>query len=291
MKPILFHAFGIAVPSYSVLMVLGFVVALAVLFAVTPKDGDDTKGELSRPQVWDLFIVMVVSSVLGSKFGHVLFESHAHPQADGTPHTLFTLLRDDPLHWIALGDPGYVWYGGMIGALAVAVYYFRSRPHLDAWLYSDAFAPAIMAGAAVGRLGCFLAGCCHGVPTDSAFGVQFPKLPGPVHPTQLYDSATALVLAIGLLWRFGHRRFSGENIALLLLGYPALRATTEVFRGDAERGAIGPLSTSQLLSIPLFLIGLAFYVRRSKAARARSATTGAGEAHADEAKMAPRVES
>ncbi|MCK6544627.1 prolipoprotein diacylglyceryl transferase [Myxococcota bacterium] len=287
MKPILFHAFGVAVPSYSVLMVLGYVVALGVLFKVTPRSGDDTKGELSRPQVWDLFIVMVVSSVLGSKIGHVLFESHAHPQADGTPHTLFTLLRDDPLHWIALGDPGYVWYGGMIGALLVAVYYFRNRPHLDAWLYSDAFAPAIMAGAAVGRLGCFLAGCCHGVPTDSAFGVHFPKLPGPVHPTQLYDSATALVLAIALLWRFGRRRFDGENIALLLMSYPVLRATTEVFRGDAERGSFGPLSTSQLLSIPLFLVGLAFYVRRSKAG---PATAGAGEAAGGEAKMAARVE-
>ena len=76
---------------------------------------------------------------------------------------------------------------------------------------------------------------------------------------------TAGVLALGLWLRFGRRRFVGENIALLLISYPILRATTELFRGDADRGAFGPLSTSQWISIPLLLIGVAMYVRRAKA--------------------------
>jgi phosphatidylglycerol---prolipoprotein diacylglyceryl transferase len=266
MKPVLFHLFGVAIPTYSVLMVLGYALALGVLLKITPKNADErVDGGLSRPQVWDLYIVMVVSSVIGSKFGHVLFEAPGHKDDDGqTITSLWGLLKADPWHWARLGEPGYVWYGGMIGALLVAVVYFKRRPKLRASLYSDAFAPAIMAGAAVGRVGCFFAGCCHGVATDGPWGVVFPGKMHAVHPTQLYDAVVAASLAALLLWRFGKRRFDGENIALLLLTYPVLRSVTEIFRGDVERGAFGPISTSQILSIPLFLAGLYLYARLSK---------------------------
>ena len=265
MYPVLFHAFGVPIYSYAALMVAGYLVALGLLFWVSPKQAAPDTGGLERPQVWDLFIVMVVSSIIGSKVGHVLFEAEAHEGVD----SLWELMQKDPWHVLRLGEAGYVWYGGMIAALLTAVVYFRRRPRLDAWQYSDAFAPAIMAGAAVGRLGCFLAGCCYGQPTDTAWGVWFPQLSGPVHPTQLYDSFAAGSIAVVLLWRYHRRRFVGENIALLLMLYPVARATTEIFRGDPERGALGPLSTSQLLSIPLFAVGVWFYLTRSRETAAR----------------------
>ena len=270
MRPILFDFFGFGVPSYSVAMVLGFAVALWVLFRLTPRGPAASEGGLERGQVWDLFIVMVVSSVLGSKIGHTLFEAPGHVGPDGEKISSFAeLIVVDPLHWARLGEAGYVWYGGMIGALAVATFYFWRRPHLNAWLYSDLFAPAIMAGAAVGRLGCFFAGCCYGQPTDSPLGVQFPKTSSPVHPTQLYDSTIAFVLAVVLYLNFRRRRFEGQNIALLLIAYPILRSLTEAVRGDADRGSIGPLSTSQAISLPLLLVGLGMYIvqyRRAKRA-------------------------
>lgn len=265
MHPVLFEIpWGdnpIRVYSYAVLMVLGYLGALAALFFVAPKRAGEGGGGLERGQVWDLFIVMLIASIVGSKFGHVLFEASAHEGVN----SVWELMEKDPLHALRLGEPGYVWYGGMIGALSTAVYYFKRRPGLDAWLYSDAFAPAIMIGASIGRLGCFMAGCCHGAPTDAAWGVWFPQLDGPVHPTQLYDSFAAGVIGLFLLWRFFHRRFKGENIALLLILYPVARASTEAFRGDAERGGLGPLSTSQWLSVPLLLIGLYFYWSRRRA--------------------------
>lgn len=268
MHPVLFEIpWGddpIKVYSYAALMVLGYLAALAALFFVTPKKAGEGGGGLERAQVWDLFIVMLIASIIGSKIGHVLFEASAHAGVD----SIWELLEQDPWHAFRLGEPGYVWYGGMIGALLTAVFYFRRRPHLDAWLYSDAFAPAIMLGASVGRLGCFMAGCCHGVPTEQPWGVWFPQLDGPVHPTQLYDALSAATIGAFLLWRFFHRRFKGENIALLLMLYPVARATTEAFRGDAERGGFGPLSTSQWLSVPLLLIGVWFYVSRSRKAEA-----------------------
>lgn len=272
MYPVLFEVFGVTVHSYAALMIAGYLFALAVLFKLAPKQAAEGTGGLERPQVWDLFIVMVISSVLGSKFGHVLFEAEAHAGVN----SVMELLQKDPWHAFRLGEAGYVWYGGMIGALLTAVVYFRRRPELDAWLYSDAFAPAIMVGAAVGRVGCFLAGCCHGVATDAAWGVAFPNTHGPVHPTQLYDAFVATVIGTLLLWRFPRRRFHGENIALLLMLYPVARATTEIFRGDMERGTVGPLSTSQALSVPLFLTGLAMYVHRARMAAPVAGTEASG---------------
>jgi phosphatidylglycerol:prolipoprotein diacylglycerol transferase len=269
--PIAFELFGFPVPSYSVLMVLGYAAALAVLWRLVPAGpGEIDDGGLHRVQVWDLFVVMVVSSVLGSKVGHVLFEADGHLDAAGRPtiHGVIDLLRSDPWHWARIGESGYVWYGGLLGALGAAVVYFRRRPKLSGWLYADTFAPAIVAGASIGRIGCFLAGCCYGKPTALPWGVRFPDLPGPVHPTQLYDSAAALLLFLLLGWRYPRRRFDGENIALLLIGYSALRAMTEAFRGDSDRGGIGPLSTSQLISIPLFLAGSAIYLSRRRATQA-----------------------
>jgi phosphatidylglycerol:prolipoprotein diacylglycerol transferase len=266
-RPILFEVFGFPVPSYSVLMILGYILALYLLFRLTPRDASGDDGGLNRPQVWDLYIVMVVSSVIGSKFGHVLFEASGHVTEDHRPiNGVIELLEYDPWHWARLGESGYVWYGGMIGALLTAVVYFRRRPKLKAALYADAFAPSIMAGAAVGRLGCFLAGCCHGRPTDAPWGIIFPDQAAPVHPTQLYDSFIATVLAVFLFRHFSRRRFDGENIAILLMAYAVLRSCTELFRGDGERGGIGPFSTSQLLSIPLFAAGVWLYARLSKRA-------------------------
>lgn len=265
MRPVLFEVLGWPVPSYAVFMLLGFVAALATIFLLVPGRAAPGGGGLERPQAWDLFLVMVVSAIFGSKLGHVVFEAPGHLGSDGRRiESVFELLADDPWHWLRIAEPGYVWYGGMIACLLVAVFYFRRRPELDPWLFSDAFAPAVMLGAAVGRTGCFLAGCCYGQPTDGFLGIHFPNLPGPVHPTQLYDATLALVLGGFLLWRFGRRRFDGENIALLLIGYPVFRFLTEAFRGDPERGALGPLSTSQWLSIPLLVVGVSLYVAQRR---------------------------
>ncbi len=257
MKPVLVAVFGVAVPSYPVLMALGFVAALLVVLVMTPPD--------DRRQAVDLFVVMVVTALFGAKFGHVLFEAPGHVGRDGQPITsVFELLADDPWHPFALNEPGYVWYGGLIACLGVAVVYFRRRPQLDGWRFADAFAPAVLVGAALGRLGCFLAGCCHGAPTDGPLGIRFPHLPGPVHATQLYDAGAAAILAGLLVWRAPNRRFEGELVAWMLMGYASLRFMTETVRGDAERGALAGLSTSQWLSVPVFAAGFFVWVRRRR---------------------------
>ncbi len=137
MKPILFELMGLKVHSYLVFMILGYVAALGLLLGVTKWTPKEEGQGLSWPQVWDLFVVMVVSSVFGAKLGHVLFEAAGHEGVDN----LVELLQADPWHWARLSEGGYVWYGGMIGALSVAVVYFRRRPPFDGLAVRRCFCP------------------------------------------------------------------------------------------------------------------------------------------------------
>lgn len=277
MWPTLFEIGGVRVGSYALLMVLGYAAALFVVLrlARTARETERASG-LTGHQAWDLYIVMVVASILGAKIGHVLFEAPGHIFEGERIDSLWELLKADPLHALRLGEGGYVWYGGLLGALLTAVVYFRRRPELNALQYSDAFAPAIMVGAALGRFGCFLSGCCYGVPTDAAWGVAFPATDGvPVHPTQLYDASFAAIFGLFLLWWFPRRRFDGENISLLLIGYPVARFVTESFRGDPERGHFGPLSTSQIISVGVLVAGVALYAWARRRRRCVGSSEGA----------------
>jgi phosphatidylglycerol:prolipoprotein diacylglycerol transferase len=276
MWPTLFEVGDVRVGSYALLMVLGYAAALFVVLRLARAAGEtDRASSLTAHQAWDLYIVMVVSSILGAKLGHVLFEAPGHIFEGERIDSLWELLKADPLHALRLGEGGYVWYGGLIGALLTAVVYFRRRPELNALQYSDAFAPAIMMGAALGRVGCFLSGCCYGVPTGAPWGVAFPATDGvAVHPTQLYDASFAAIFGLFLLWWFPRRRFNGENISLLLIGYPVARFLTEVFRGDPERGHLGPLSTSQIISVVVLAAGAGLYAWARRRSDDRSADTG-----------------
>ncbi len=251
--------FGLQVSSYVLFMVAGYVAALLTILWLARSPAAH---EVDRAQAVDLFIVMLVASVIGAKLGHVLFEAPGHRAADGhIIRSLPELLREDPLHPFMLGEGGYVWYGGMIAALLTAVVYFRRRPRLNALQYADLFAPAVMVGAAFGRVGCLMAGCCYGVPTDLAWGMAFPDTQGAlVHPTQLYDAGFAGLCGAGLAWGFGRRGFDGQIVAWLLVAYPVARYVTEIFRGDPERGSIGPFSTSQALSLLVFSAGVILYL-------------------------------
>lgn len=279
-KPVLPSILGI--PSYAIMMAVGYLAALGAVFALVPRKRTEPGG-VDRPQAVDLFLVMLVSSLIGAKLGHVIFEAPGHVTEDGRViESLGELLWEDPLHALRLGEGGYVWYGGMIGALLTAVVYFRRRPHLKGLEYADAFAPAVMVGAAFGRLGCFMAGCCYGVSTELPWGVDFPATDGPVHPTQIYDATFAGLCGAALMARYGRRRFMGENIALLLILYPVARFFTEAFRGDPERNGFGPFSTSQWISFAVLAAGGWMYVQAARRAQAPRSGAPSSIPEADE---------
>lgn len=184
---------------------------------------------------------------------------------------------------------GLALYGGLFGLVAVwtACYIVRPFPALS---FLDCAAPALAAGLFLGRIGCYLAGCNGGIPTDLVWGVSFPKgtavyahqlqaglIAGgyersqPVHPTQLYESLFGLIIAVLLwvLWRQGVRRgvvfFSG------LLWYSIYRFATEPLRSDT--GGLHPfgfLTFSQAISVIVGLAAVYFLVRTHAASTGHS---------------------
>jgi phosphatidylglycerol:prolipoprotein diacylglycerol transferase len=177
---------------------------------------------------------------------------------------------------------GLAYYGGFIFAVAFAWWYVR-RHRLGWWRTADLAAPGIALGLVFGRIGCYLNGCCWGKATRSALGVVFPRGGStwraqldahliqateealPVHATQLYESAACLVVFALLYFVVRPRRRAyGEVFAWLLILYAVARSLVEIFRDDDRGVLFGWLSTSQILSVPLFAAGVALLIHLSR---------------------------
>lgn len=150
---------------------------------------------------------------------------------------------------------GLTFYGGVLLALPVGIW-FAKRKGLEPLITADVFAPGLMLGLAFGRIGCFLNGCCYGAATKGVLGVHMPGLAGARHAVQIYESFGALMLYFVLRYLVAPRaRAPGELFGWLLSSYGILRIALEFFRDD-PRGTLGPLSTSQAISIPLIVTGV-----------------------------------
>ena len=269
MHPILFEIGGFPVYTYGVLLAAAYLLGLQFALMRARSRGLDPN------RVMDLGIWIIVSALAGAKLLLLFVEWDTYTSS---PSELLTLVRS-----------GGVFYGGLIAAVAVALWYLR-RHRMPIWHVTDAFAPGIALGHVIGRLGCLFAGCCFGKPTTVAWAITFHNeyaarnvgtpLNVPLHPTQLYEAGAELLILVFLLAteRRG-RPFPGRTFWGYMLLYGISRFIIEFFRGDA-RGTIGIFSTSQfvsLLIIPLSIIMLLVLARRlapeptAAAKRARAA--------------------
>lgn len=171
------------------------------------------------------------------------------------------------VEWARVGSPmpalrsggGLVFYGAVPGG-ALAAYLAARGLGVPFAKTMDFAIPGVAAGHAIGRLGCFLGGCCFGAEHDGPLSVVFtdPLAPAahpsvPRHPVQLYESVGLIALAfVFALVPIG--RTNGARTLTYVIAYGALRIATESLRGDTIRGLWGPLSTSQLVSIALLVI-------------------------------------
>jgi phosphatidylglycerol---prolipoprotein diacylglyceryl transferase len=165
---------------------------------------------------------------------------------------------------------GLVYYGGFIGAtLAGSIYVCWKR--LPLWKVTDVLAPSIALGSIFGRIGCLLNGCCYGRACNLPWAIRFPEdnplhpPTFPVHPTEIYDALLNLALYLGLAWLFRRKKFDGQVFATYFIGYAACRFIVEYFRGDYPPDHIhGGLTPGQLVSIPIFIVGLLLTVILSR---------------------------
>ncbi|MEW5978348.1 MAG: prolipoprotein diacylglyceryl transferase [Acidobacteriota bacterium] len=249
MFPKLFEYHWLTIHSYGFLLAAGF---LAGLF-VTARAG--ARSGFAKSKIYDLGLYIAVSSLVGSKLLLLITELDYYTRYPAEIFSLATLRS------------GGVYYGGFIVAVAVGIWLAR-RWGYPVWKTADVFAPGIALGQAIGRLGCFSAGCCYGRPTQCFLGVTFTNpysqetvgvpLNTALHPTQLYEAAASLLI-FGLLWKaLEKKRFDGQVFILYLWLYSVVRFGIEFFRGDADRGFLfdGLLSTSQFISILLFILGI-----------------------------------
>jgi phosphatidylglycerol:prolipoprotein diacylglycerol transferase len=253
MHPILFELGPVTVYTYGVLLAAAYLLGLKLAMVRAKSRG------LDEARVLDLGIYIIIAALVGAKLLLLIVDFKTYTS---NPHALLDLLRE-----------GGVFYGGLILAVVVAILYIR-RLRLPLWTTTDVFAPGIALGHVVGRFGCFFAGCCWGKPTNVAWGITFHDLNATMntgvpldlklHPTQLYEAgAEALILAILLLTENRRKAFAGRTFWLYMLLYAISRFIIEFFRGD-PRGSVGPLSTSQFISLLLAPLAIAMLVYLSR---------------------------
>ena len=176
----------------------------------------------------------------------------------------------DLLRALALCFEGFVFYGGLIGGVVAGSLYVRHKGW-DVLEHLDIFAVGIPLFHVFGRIGCFLGGCCYGVPADWGITYTMDPIPQangvPRVPIQLIEAACNLVLFCVLLALFlrgtGRRRL----IAVYGISYGIIRFVDEFWRGDEYRGFLGPLSTSQWISLVVIAVSVALLVVLARRAR------------------------
>ncbi len=185
----------------------------------------------------------------------------------------------------ALQRPGLVFYGAPLGGW-LALLALRRILSLPLLALLDVATPAIALAHGLGRIGCFLGGCCFGRPWNGPWAVvaTHPLAPAahppvPRHPVALYESAGLMLLALGLTLRPPKRPGNGMRLATYGMLYALLRLLTEHFRGDTVRGLFfgGRLSTSSTLSL-LLLVACAGYLWHARSQRSTSTSSGTSSA-------------
>jgi phosphatidylglycerol:prolipoprotein diacylglycerol transferase len=262
MYPRLFELGPITVYSYGVLLAAAYLLGLRYAMHRA------TARQLDQTRVLDLGIYIIISALIGAKLLLLLTDVGRYLE---NPRELLSLVR-----------VGGVFYGGLVMAVVVALWYIR-RVGLPLWTTCDVFAPGIALGHVVGRMGCFFAGCCYGAPAGVPWAITFTDpfaaanvgtpLNVPLHPTQLYEAgAEGLILGILLATETRGNRFAGRTFWLYMLLYAASRFAIEFYRGD-PRGTVGVFSTSQFISVilaPLALVMLVYLSRQQEPAPKRA---------------------
>lgn len=174
--------------------------------------------------------------------------------------------------WLVFSSEGFVVYGGIIAGILSSVLYCRKKK-IDFLFYFDILIPSVSLTQGFGRIGCLLAGCCYGCPTDAWYGIVFPTgsiAPAGIRlfPSQIVSSAGDFLIAIILIVFYKRLKFRGDCGALYLLLYGIGRFVIEYFRSDC-RGTVGPFSTSQFISLLMILGSLIsfWFNRRNGVAR------------------------
>ena len=256
MHPVLFNLGSFPVGTYGVILAIAFFAGVALARRQGHMDG------LEPAAISDLSIALLIAAVLGAKLLMVLVGLLTPAGQDGAMSfadifTLSTLRAGGAIH------------GGIIAAALTFFWYTRKGQDQPMRITGDALVPGVALGQAIGRLGCFSAGCCYGTETTAKWGVTFTNpnaalfsgtpLGHLLHPVQLYTMAGNLIVMVLLLMARKRRGFEGQVFALYFIFEGIQRAITETWRGDLDRGTwlhLSWLSTGRLTALGFVILGV-----------------------------------
>jgi phosphatidylglycerol:prolipoprotein diacylglycerol transferase len=248
--PVLIRIGPLSIHTYGVLVAAGFLLGLSLAVRQGKKQG------IPPERIIDIGFYALLAALIGSRLLFVAINAGHYVK--------------HPLDIVKIWEGGLVFYGGLLLAVPVAWWYIRKHA-LDMGRLMDVFAPSMAIGHAVGRLGCFFAGCCYGKPAGVPWAVTFldpeclARTGIPLHPTQLYESLGEFLNFLILITLRRWQSFKGQLFWTYIVLYSALRFTVEFFRGDVARGYIvAGISVSQAISL---IIGLAAVVVIAKRIR------------------------
>lgn len=246
MFPELYHIGPVTVYAWGAMLALALIL-IAFLMSRRFKEAG-----INPDYALDLILICIVAGVIGSRLFYVVFYDWSYYAAN--PLEIFSLRNG--------GFDGLMWYGGFFGG-ALAFYAYVRWRKLSFWNMADLLAPYLALGYALVRIGCFLNGCCYGVPTNLPWGVVFPLLDDlPRHPTQLYSTVINLGIFALLLKLYRHRTYHGEVFLAYLGLYSLYRFIIEFFRVNLVVG--GVLTISQWIALAVALVALGLYVGLKK---------------------------
>jgi len=238
--------FGL-IKSYGFMLALSFVLGLALSIRRGRRYG------LESEPIVDLVFAVLVSSIVGVRLFFVL--THL-----GSFHPWYRAFF--------IWDGGLTLYGGIVLS-TLTVWYLCRRRGIPFMVMADIFSPGVILGIGITRIGCFLAGCCYGMPTDCACGVEFPAGSPPVemfgqvavHPSQLYGSAGGFLIFGLLLLLERWSRFNGATFGRFLLLYGVSRFAVDFSRYyEPDQVMAFGWSNNQWISLGLIALGLVVLV-------------------------------
>jgi len=280
LHPTLLKLGSFQIHSYGLLLAIAFLVAIQIFVVRGKRRG------ISEDALHTVSLVLLILAIVGGRGLFVL--------------THWSEYAADPLGILRLWEGGLMLYGGYVLAIVGGVIYVR-RAKLPLWKVADAAAPAMALGIGIGRIGCFLNGCCFGVPTHAPWGVQFPPgsyssfvFPGShIHPSQVYMVLSGVLLFVVLIRLDRKPRFDGYLFWMGVALDSVLRFGidfTRYYDSTSFLGKIGGLSfnINQILSGVLFLTSM---VMLKILSRRRAAAVGAPPAGGTpDATTGPRAE-
>lgn len=256
MHPFLFNIGSFNMPTYGLMVAIGYLFALAYLFHKNKQIG------LDKDHLSDLVFYLLLFGILGGKLFYLI-----------TYWGSFGItLSAKIIYALRTFQYGFVFYGGFIIS-AIFFFIYTKRKKINRTIAMELFAPALPLAHTLGRIGCFFAGCCYGKPTNSFLGIIFDNPNGeiptallgrPIHPVQLYEAFGNLLIFIMLNFFLSKeikmKKLHGAVMCSYAFLYGLLRFSLEFLRGDNRGSGLCGLSPAQTISIAMMFIAIVFFV-------------------------------